>query len=301
MGPGRRVSQWLSRAYVHRDEIKKLDPAVDYLRIYQLTTLYDFVADAKMGLNLAFYRVFAVPHIAELLVHTGEMTGKPAKRSYDTALLMYELIAYGLDDPQGREAVRIINRAHRPWQISDEDFRYVLAAFIVVPIRWIEHRGWRALLPAEREASAAFYRDVARHMNIPNPPETYADAVALFDDYERRHLGPSEAGKQLMQATQKVIVRKVPAALHGVAPALTSALLDDPKLTDALGLRRPARVNRILVDMVYRGRNVRTRFRPATTEPWFVTGRSVYEVYPRGYQLSDLGPTASPAGKRTDP
>jgi len=41
MGPGRRVSQWLSRAYVHRDEIKMLDPAVDYLRIYQLTTLYD--------------------------------------------------------------------------------------------------------------------------------------------------------------------------------------------------------------------------------------------------------------------
>ena len=101
----------------------------------------------------------------ELLVHTGEMTGKPAKRSYDTALLMYELIAYGLDDPQGREAVRIINRAHRPWPISDDDFRYVLAALIVVPMRWIEHRGWRPLLPAEREASAAFYRDVARHMN----------------------------------------------------------------------------------------------------------------------------------------
>jgi hypothetical protein len=291
MGLGRRVSQWLSRAYVHRDEIKTLDPAVDYLRIYQLTTLYDFIADAKMGLNLAFYRVFSVPHIAELLVRTGEMTGRPAKRSYDTALLMYELIAAGLDHPQGREAIRIINKAHRPWPISDEDFRYVLTAFVVVPMRWIDHRGWRPLLPAEREASAAFYRDVARHMNIPNPPETYAEAAALFDDYERRWLGPSDAGKQLMNATQAVIVRKVPTMLHGIAPALTSALLDDPKLTDALGLQRPSLVNRILVTLVYRARNIRTRLRGAAIEPWFITGRPVYDVYPHGYQLAHLGPS----------
>lgn len=291
MGASRRLSQWLTRPYAHRDEIRTLDPAADYLRIYQLTTLYDFVADAKMGLNLAFYRVFAVPHIAELLVHTGEMIGRPAKRSYDTALLMYELIAYGLEDPRGREAIRIINRAHRPWPISDDDFRYVLSAFIVVPMRWIEHRGWRALLPAEREASAAFYCDVAQLMNISEPPQTYAAAAAFFDAYERRHLGPSEAGKQLMQATQEVIVRKVPAALHRIAPALTSALLDDPKLTDALGLRRSALINRLLVGLVYKARNLRTRLRAAATEPWFVAGRPVYDVYPHGYQLADLGPT----------
>lgn len=76
-----------------------------------------------------------------------------------------------------------------------------------------------------------------------------------------------------MEATQEVIVRKIPAALHGIAPSLTSALLDDPKLTDALGLRRPALINRLLVDLVYKGRNLRTRLRAATAEPWFVTGR----------------------------
>ena len=49
----------MKRAYANRDAIAALDPA-DYLRIYQLTILYDFPKDARIGLNLAFYRVFAI-------------------------------------------------------------------------------------------------------------------------------------------------------------------------------------------------------------------------------------------------
>lgn len=66
--------------------IHKLDPESDYLRIYQLTAFYDFPRDMRDGLTLAFYRVFAIPRIAQLLVSTGEMTRRPAKRSYDTGL-----------------------------------------------------------------------------------------------------------------------------------------------------------------------------------------------------------------------
>ena len=148
--------------------------------------LYDFPKDARIGLNLAFYRVFAIPRIANLLIRTGEMPGRPAKRSYDTGLVMYELITHGFDHPRGREMVRLLNRVHRPWPIIDEDYRYVLAAFIVVPMRWIERRGWRTLLPAEREASATFYRELGRRMRITDLPPDYAAAAALLDTYEAR-------------------------------------------------------------------------------------------------------------------
>src|SRR3954451_19117376 len=147
----------MKRAYANRDQILAVDPT-DYLTVYQLTMLYDFPKDARVGLNLAFYRTFAIPRIANLLVQTGEMLGHPAKRSYDTGLVMYELISHGFNAPRGREMVKLLNRVHHRWPILEEDYRYVLAAFVVVPIRWIERRGWRPLLEVEKEASATFYR-----------------------------------------------------------------------------------------------------------------------------------------------
>ncbi len=279
----------MRRAYANRDTIAGLDPG-DYLRIYQLTVLYDFPKDARIGLNLAFYRVFAIPGIANLLVHTGEMLARPAKRGYDTGLVMYELISHGFDHPRGREMVRLINRVHKPWSITEEDYRYVLATFIVLPLRWIEKRGWRTLLPMEREASATFYRELGRRMNIPNLPPDYAAAAAMLDAYEARNMAPSEAGAQLMDATQQFLVRKVPHRLRPLGPTVTSALLDDPPLTQALGLPRPPPGARAVVNAAYTLRNTVIRLRKPATTSWFVPGRPVSNVYPQGYRLADLGP-----------
>ena len=117
-----------------------------------------------------------------------------------------------------------------------DDFRYVLAAFIVVPLRWIDRRGWRPLLDAEREAATSFYRELGRRMNIPDPPASYQEAADLLDAYEQRHLAPSPAGRQLMEKTQDIVVRKIPGPLKRFGPALTSALIDDDELSHALGL-----------------------------------------------------------------
>lgn len=279
----------MSRAFANRDRIAEL-PDADYLRIYQLTILYDFPKDARLGLNLAFYRVFAIPRIAELLSSTGEMTAHTAKRGFDTGLVMYELISHGFQHPRGREMVRLLNRVHRRWPILEEDYRYVLAAFIVVPIRWIERHGWRQLLPAEREASATFYRELGRRMRISDPPADYRAAAELLDDYERRHRAPSPAGRELMDATQRIIVRKFPKRLQWLGPPFTTALLDERPLTDALGLPRPLPGARVLVRAIYIMRNVITRLRKPSTTPWFVPGRPVSSVYPTGYELADLGP-----------
>jgi hypothetical protein len=279
----------MKRAYANRDAIAALDRA-DYLRTYQLTILYDFPKDARVGLNLAFYRVFAIPRIANLLVETGEMLGRPAKRGYDTGLVMYELISHGFGHPRGREMVRLLNRVHRPWPILDEDYRYVIAAFTVVPIRWIEHRGWRPLLSAEREASATFYRELGRRMNIPDLPLDYTEAENLLDTYEKQHMEPSEAGRLLMDTTQQFIARKLPAWLRRFAPPFTSALLDDPPLTEALGLPRPPPGAIPAVKLGYQLRNIVIRLRKPATGSWFTPGRPVSTVYPHGYQLADLGP-----------
>jgi hypothetical protein len=280
----------MKRAYRNRDLIKTLDPDEDYLRIYQLTTLYDFPTDMRVGLNLAFYRIFAIPHMAELLVQSGEIHNRPKKRAYDTGLIMYEIIANGFDHPRSREMIRLLNRIHKPWPISNDDYRYVLAALMVVPLQWLDRRGWRPLLASERDASVNFYLQVGRLMAIKDAPTSYADAARLVQDFERRNLRASPAGRRLMESTQQIIVRKLPGPAKRFGPALTSALFDQPELTDALGLPAPSWPLARLVDGVFLTRKAFRRLRPASAESWFEPGRSAGSVYPQGYSLHQLGP-----------
>lgn len=207
--------------------IRQLDPETDFLQIYQLTTLYDFADDMRYGLNLAFYRNFAIPRIAGLLAHTGVTTTEPVKRSYDTALVIYELISAGYEDDRGREMVRLLNHVHAKWNIAAEDFRYVLCTFIVVPTRWLELRGWRPLLAAERTAMVNFYRELGRRMSIDDLPKTYDEAATYLDQYETAHLAQSPAGAALMDATLVLFQNRLPKPLHKHTAALVSGLIED--------------------------------------------------------------------------
>ena len=236
--------------------------------------------------------------MAELLVKTGEMTGRPTKRAYDTGLVMYELISSGFDDPRGREMVRLLNRVHRPWPISNEDYQYVLAAFIVVPARWIERRGWRPLLPAERDASARFYLELARLMNIRDPPASYQEAAQLLDCYERKHMAPSAAGKVLMDKTQAIVVRKLPQPLKRVGPKLTSSLLRERDLGDALALPRTNLVLSTLIDTYYGTRNVSTSVQEGAGIAVVQSGSARQHPVPNRIRTERPWASRAPAGMR---
>ena len=63
----------MKRAYANRDAIAGLDPA-NYLRTYQLTILYDFPKDARIGLNLAFYPILCILLAARVLLFRPDLT-----------------------------------------------------------------------------------------------------------------------------------------------------------------------------------------------------------------------------------
>src|SRR5918912_3585755 len=129
--------------------IEALDPETEYWRIYRMHALHEFPWDVTRALELALYRTYAVPSIGDLLDRTGEFRTRTQKRYDDTALLLGEVLEHGFDSERGRAAIRRINRAHARWPISDDDYQYVLATLLVVPMRWLERYGWR---PAERFA-----------------------------------------------------------------------------------------------------------------------------------------------------
>lgn len=278
--------------------VSTLDPEVDYEAIYQILALHEFPWDMVTALNLAFYRTFAAPRMAALLVQTGEVQKEPTKRAADTGLFMYDLIASGLHSQRGLDIVRQLNGMHRRWEIEAEDYLYVLAAFVVVPARWIDSVGWRPLSDNEKSASVRFYGELGRLMGISDLPNTYEAVANVFDAYETRHLRYSSNAATLLEATRSVLESRLPSRLQFLAGPLLRAMLDEP-LSRCFGVRPAGPLLRTSFAGALSVRRAVLRRRGPRADPWFTPGRAM-SLYPTGYDLADLGPAAHRAGGTAD-
>jgi len=270
--------------------ISQLDPARDYEQIYRILAFHEFPWDMNQSLSFALYRTYAVPSIGRLLAETGEFTRRTQKRYDDTALILDTILEHGLASPASRTAVRRMNQMHGAYDISNADKLYVLCAFVVMPTRWIDKYGWRRLTPAERTASANYYRELGRHMGIKDIPATDQQFAAFLDSYEREHFGFDEGALAVSEATLQLMAtfplnRLAPRA---VMDRFAKALMDDP-LLDAFHYRRPARWERALATGALRLRALTVRFLPARKEPLYARQLANIRSYPQGYDVARLG------------
>ena len=158
----------------------ELDPETDFVRIYRDLGQYEFPWDFNQSLSFALFRTYAVPSIGRLLDETHEFTERTQRRYDDTALLLDEVITQGFDSPDGLAAVRRINGMHPMYDISNDDMRYVLSTFVVVPKRWIDRFGWRALTPGEVTASVRYYQE----LGLLRPALTTPGGTRQYSDRE---------------------------------------------------------------------------------------------------------------------
>ena len=91
-------------------ELRRLDPVADHSRIVYLDTCFEFPWDTTRSLELALFRTFAVPSIAELLDRTGEFGRAAQKRYDDTDLILSTIVEAGYDSDIGKRAMRQMNR-----------------------------------------------------------------------------------------------------------------------------------------------------------------------------------------------
>lgn len=134
---------------------------------------------------------------------------------------------------EGRTAIRRINQMHRSYDISDDDMRYVLSTFVVVPRRWIDTYGWRRLSRHEVVATTEYYRTLGRHMGIPGIPETYEEFEAFLDSYEEAHFAWDAQGRRVSDATLDLMASWYPRPL---APLLRTATPRSPRRAAAARL-----------------------------------------------------------------
>ncbi|MFF0658990.1 oxygenase MpaB family protein [Micromonospora tulbaghiae] len=275
--------------YANLIRIRALDPEHDYLAIYQTILRYEFPWDMKLGLNLAFNRSFSIPSISAVHVATGELTERTRKRIDDTGLLMYEMVLNGFDQPRGREALRRVNQIHRPYDIGNDDYLYVLGCLVVIPTRWLQRYGWRHPCCHERQATYLFYRELGRRMGITGIPDSYEAFETWFDAHDAAHLKPNDDAAAIERATRMLMLTRIPKPFAPLGNALVSAMYDAP-------LRRATRVDAPAWPVragLHLALKTRSRFQrwfgaPGTT-PLFADGIKA-ESYPDGYEISQLGP-----------
>jgi hypothetical protein len=282
--------------YDLRDRIAGLDPERDHLEIYQISSGQEFPWDYTRALEFALFRTYCVPSISKLLAATGEFRDRPQRRYDDTALLMAEMAAHGYDSVRGREALKVVNRAHGRYAISNDDMLYVLSTFVYDPIDWLERYGWRPLHDNERLGAFHYYRAVGKRMGIKDIPESYDAFLAFKNTYEAEHFVFSDTNAEIGKYTVELFAAWFPGFLRPAVRLGVRGMLDERMLT-AFGFDPAPRWVGVCASAGLKARAVALRFFPPRRES--VLGRPkhnrTYPGYPDGRQPSDLGAPPPPA------
>ena len=275
--------RWLRR-------IEELDPVGDHQEIYRISAGLEFPWDYTRALELALFRTYCVPSISALLHATGEFRDRPQRRYDDTALLMAELAAHGYDSPRGKEALRVVNRAHGQFNIGNDDMLYVLSTFIYEPIDWLGRFGWRPLSDHERIAAFHFYREVGTRMGIRQIPTGFDAFRAYKSEYETRSFRYCETNQRVGEYTVGLFCSWFPAPLRPAVRVGVRGLLD-PSMLIAFGFEPAPRWLRAAERAGLRARGRMVRMLPPRKRSRLgVAPRNrTYPGYPNGYQPSDLG------------
>ncbi len=269
-------------------KIAELDPETQYEEIARLASYYEFPWDYQQALSFALFRTYAVPSIGRLLFDTGEFVERTQKRHDDTALVLEAVLADGMESPDGRAAVRRMNQMHGSYDISNEDLRYVLATFVVVPHRWIRDYGWRNPTEAEVIAGVRYYQRLGALMGIKDVPDDFAGFAELMDSYEAEHFAPDPKTRAVADSTLELLVSFYPRLLASPVEVFSRALMDDALLA-AFGFEKPSRV---VVAMARGGLRLRgrlERFMPPRRKPRYAKDLKRITSYPGGFMVERLG------------
>ena len=272
-------------------EIRGLDPVADHRRIVYLDACFEFPWDTTRSLELALFRTFASPSVAARLDATGEFSRAAQKRYDDTDLILSTIVEAGYDSEDGKRAIRQMNRIHGRFEISNEDFLYVLSSFIFEPIRWNARFGWRPLVEKEKLGTFEFWREVGRRMAIKDIPESYEELERFNEEYERREFRRTDEAERVGAATRDMFLDWFPGLPKRFGAQAIYALMDEP-LLEAFGFPRPPRAVRAAVEGALRARARAVALLPPRRRPRLRAKRRT-RTYGREWRLEELGPVKS--------
>lgn len=248
-----------------------------------------FPWDINKALEFALLQTFAVPSISGLLERTGEFTKRTLKRYDDTAILIREVMSYGLDSGRAARAFTRINAMHGRYRIANGDFLYVLSTFVFTPIDWVERFGRREMTDEEKEDWFLYWREFGRRMGIGSLPEDARAFRAFAAGFEKERFAQAPSNRTVAQRTIDLLLHQyfTPPFLYPAGRAFVMALCP-PHLVEALGYPEPSRALRLAAKRVMGLRRaILLRALPPNARPKPIAFG--LKTYPEGYNIEELG------------
>lgn len=271
------------------EKIQALDPEKDHWEIVRLSAFYEFPWDYARALELALFRTFASPSISAILAKSREFENRAQKRYDDTDLILSEILEHGVDSERGLAALKKMNFIHSHFDISNEDYLYVLSTFVFVPERWVNKYGYRKLCENELRAGYKIWQEIGAAMGIQNIPPARKELEAFFDRYESEHFIPAPSNRAIATYTQNMLLGWfLPSWLFFAGRPFVLAVMDE-RLIQAVGYNRPNILIQSTVDFAFGIRKQILKLLPRRTAPVLRTAFPRNETYPAGYKIDELG------------
>lgn len=256
----------------------------------------DMPIDFLLAGELAQIQTFAIPSISRLLHRTKQYEKAGTKRLDDTRAILTECMADTVHSERGQSMVEQLNFIHGHYNISNDDYLYTLALFMVEPVRWSEKFAYRRLTEDEKQALYREFCDLGKAMNIRDLPHSFDAMVCWYRNYRQQHLQFDPANKAvtdgLIKGMQEMMPRWLRPLTSPLLRALILTLLDDPQLLAATGQKAPS----AFVQRVIRTVMTLRQFWMKRVNIWQVFRYEDsfiyrhYKTYPGGYQAQCLGP-----------
>ncbi|KAI1317742.1 hypothetical protein EDD11_007916 [Mortierella claussenii] len=198
-------------------------------------------SDLLNELHQSYSRRIARSMVADVV---DPITGKVTTTSRDPKIPLAEqeeLQERANDDKRAQAAVERINFIHSHYRISQGDYLYNLAMFVLESDYWVRRFEWRPLTALERNAILAVWSNTARKMGIEDIPATIAEFEQWTEAYESEHMKYAPTNP-IIADSSIAIFQAAATTPEGKAriKAFFNALLT-PRLRAALGYEAPSR------------------------------------------------------------
>ena len=265
---------------------------LQYQKIVKYLANHDAPLDYLIAGELAQIQTFGIPSISKLLQRTKQYQDHGLKRLDDTRAILTECMADSVGSQRGQHMVKHLNWIHSHYDISNDDYLYTLALFIVEPARWMETFGYRPLTNREKYAGYLAFKSLGLAMGIKSIPESRDEFVTWYQDYRRQHMVYHPDNKKVTDGLINAMKEMLPWFIGPLVRPVILTLINDSELLAATGQKAPNKIIRGMIKSFMMVRKLSQKF----INPWQNTNfensklGQHYKSYPQGYQECVLGP-----------
>lgn len=274
------------------DRLLALNIDENYSEVVRHLANHEAPLDYLISGELAQIQTFGIPTISKLLHRTKQYEEHGVKRLDDTRAILSECLMDSVESTRGEHMVKHLNWIHSHYEISNGDYLYTLALFIVEPERWMNSFGYRSLSEEEKYAGFLAFKSLGEAMHIKDIPQTRAEFVTWYLDYRRQYMTYHPDNKKVTDGFIDGVREMFPFYWKPFIKPMILTLINDNEVLQATGQKPPAKILQACI----RGVMLLRKLSQKVINPWqtrsFETSRigQFYKSYPGGYQNNVLGP-----------